>query len=158
MGDPVVPMCISRVQSCVSRMAPRFVDDARRWKEGERFGRVFAVLLIFSRVFDGVAGWCLMKHSHTTTQAVMVLYSSRLMSRPPNSLQAAVDADEAWEKRMEGKEEWVNRPVQPPGLHRTGVMELAVSMVEARRLKQAASRSTASSSTNDVAQQIGTPV
>jgi hypothetical protein len=29
-----------------------------------------------------------------------------------------VDADEAWEKKLEGMDEWLNKPVQPPGLNR----------------------------------------
>ena len=33
-------------------------------------------------------------------------------------IEAAVDADLAWEKTMEGKEVWTNKPVQPPGLSR----------------------------------------
>jgi acetyl-CoA carboxylase carboxyl transferase subunit alpha len=51
-------------------------------------------------------------------------------------IEAAADADEQWEQLVKGKEEWTNRPVQPPGLARSGVMEVAVSMVEARRRKQ----------------------
>jgi hypothetical protein len=31
---------------------------------------------------------------------------------------ASVDADEAWDRAMEGKADWTNRPVQPPGLGR----------------------------------------
>lgn len=33
-------------------------------------------------------------------------------------IETAVDADEAWERAMAGKEEWTNKPVQPPGLSR----------------------------------------
>ncbi len=33
-------------------------------------------------------------------------------------IEQAVDADEAWERSMAGREEWTNRPVQPPGLNR----------------------------------------
>jgi acetyl-CoA carboxylase carboxyl transferase subunit alpha len=51
-------------------------------------------------------------------------------------IEAAADADEQWEALVQGKEEWTNRPVQPPGLARSGVMEVAVAMVEARRRKQ----------------------
>eukprot|EP00879_Flechtneria_rotunda_P014922 GHRR01015592.1.p1 GENE.GHRR01015592.1~~GHRR01015592.1.p1 ORF type:complete len:330 (+),score=131.53 GHRR01015592.1:399-1388(+) len=61
-----------------------------------------------------------------------------------NYIEASVDADEAWEKSMEGKAEWLNRPVQPPGLSRSGIMEMAVTMVEARRRKQAAAAATSS--------------
>lgn len=53
-------------------------------------------------------------------------------------IESSVDADEAWERLLASKQEWVNRPVQPPGLRRSGIMELAVSAVEARRAKQAA--------------------
>ena len=51
---------------------------------------------------------------------------------------ASVDADEAWEATLAGAAEWTNKPVQPPGLGRSGVMEMAVNMVEARRRKPAA--------------------
>jgi acetyl-CoA carboxylase carboxyl transferase subunit alpha len=51
-------------------------------------------------------------------------------------IEAAADADEQWDALVKGKEEWTNRPVQPPGLARSGVMEVAVAMVEARRRKQ----------------------
>eukprot|EP00877_Chromochloris_zofingiensis_P012081 jgi/Chrzof1/7126/Cz02g12030.t1_CAC2[v5.2] len=60
-------------------------------------------------------------------------------------IETAVDADEAWERAMAGKEEWTNKPVQPPGLSRTGIMEMAVTTVEARRRKQAAARSNGAS-------------
>eukprot|EP00878_Enallax_costatus_P001030 GHUV01001165.1.p1 GENE.GHUV01001165.1~~GHUV01001165.1.p1 ORF type:complete len:493 (+),score=148.14 GHUV01001165.1:149-1627(+) len=53
-------------------------------------------------------------------------------------IETSVSADDAWEKQMEGKTEWTNKPVQPPGLARSGIMEMAVTMVEARRRKQAA--------------------
>lgn len=53
-------------------------------------------------------------------------------------IQSMVDADEEWEALMKERTEWTNKPVQPPGLSRSGVMELAVSMVELRRKKQAA--------------------
>ena len=32
-----------------------------------------------------------------------------------------VDGDEKWDKLMAGRQDWVNRPIQPPGLGRTGV-------------------------------------
>lgn len=51
-------------------------------------------------------------------------------------IEKLVDADEKWEKTLEGCQDWVNRPIQPPGLSRSGVMEMAVSMVEQRRRKQ----------------------
>lgn len=51
-------------------------------------------------------------------------------------IEAAADADEQWDALVKGKEEWTNRPIQPPGLARSGVMEVAVAMVEARRRKQ----------------------
>uniref|UniRef100_A0A383VMQ5 acetyl-CoA carboxytransferase n=1 Tax=Tetradesmus obliquus TaxID=3088 RepID=A0A383VMQ5_TETOB len=60
-------------------------------------------------------------------------------------IESSVNADEAWDATLVEKADWTNKPVQPPGLGRSGVMEMAVSMVEARRRKQAAagSRSTA---------------
>jgi len=51
-------------------------------------------------------------------------------------IEAAADADDQWDALVRGKEEWTNRPVQPPGLARSGVMEVAVAMVEARRRQQ----------------------
>ncbi|KAI8471990.1 MAG: acetyl-CoA carboxylase [Monoraphidium minutum] len=54
------------------------------------------------------------------------------------AIEVAVDADEAWDKLLASKEDWTNKPVQPPGLGRSGIMEMAVTMVEARRRKQAA--------------------
>jgi acetyl-CoA carboxylase carboxyl transferase subunit alpha len=54
------------------------------------------------------------------------------------AIEAAVDADEAWDKTLAAKGDWTNKPLQPPGLGRTGIMEMAVTMVEARRRKQAA--------------------
>ena len=33
-------------------------------------------------------------------------------------IEATVDADEAWDKAMDGKGDWTNKPVQPPGLGR----------------------------------------
>lgn len=53
------------------------------------------------------------------------------------AIEAAVDADEAWERALAAKAEWTNKPLQPPGLGRSGIMEMAVTMVEARRRKQA---------------------
>lgn len=35
-------------------------------------------------------------------------------------IEAIVDRDERWEASLEGKEEWINRPFQPPGLLRSG--------------------------------------
>lgn len=52
------------------------------------------------------------------------------------AIEAAVDADEAWERALASKAEWTNKPLQPPGLGRSGIMEMAVTMVEARRRKQ----------------------
>jgi hypothetical protein len=36
------------------------------------------------------------------------------------AIEAAADADEAWDKALAAKEEWTNKPVQPPGLGRCG--------------------------------------
>eukprot|EP00798_Chlamydomonas_sp_ICE-L_P011672 gene11672-34393_t len=52
-------------------------------------------------------------------------------------LKSVADADEKWDALMVGREEWTNKPLQPPGLGRTGIMEMAVSVVESRRRKQA---------------------
>ncbi|GLC37743.1 Chromatin assembly factor 1 subunit p50 [Pleodorina starrii] len=51
-------------------------------------------------------------------------------------IEQLVDADEKWEKLLAEGAEWLNRPVQPPGLGRSGIMDVAVTMVEARRRKQ----------------------
>ncbi|DBA90496.1 TPA: hypothetical protein ACH3X1_003759 [Trebouxia sp. C0004] len=46
------------------------------------------------------------------------------------------DQDERWDEAIVGKEQWINKPAQPPGLLRTGIMELSVAMVEQRRRQQ----------------------
>ncbi|PNH06613.1 Acetyl-coenzyme A carboxylase carboxyl transferase subunit alpha, chloroplastic, partial [Tetrabaena socialis] len=55
-------------------------------------------------------------------------------------IEQMVDADEKWDKLLAEGAEWLNKPVQPPGLARSGarwrIMDVAVSMVEARRQKQ----------------------
>ena len=35
-------------------------------------------------------------------------------------IEAVVDRDERWEQSLAGKEEFINRPLQPPGLLRSG--------------------------------------
>ena len=35
-------------------------------------------------------------------------------------IEKLVDADEKWDKMMEGCQEWINKPIQPPGLSRSG--------------------------------------
>ena len=35
-------------------------------------------------------------------------------------IEKSVDADEKWVSSLEGKDQWINRPAQPPGLMRTG--------------------------------------
>ncbi len=55
------------------------------------------------------------------------------------AIERMADADEAWEAELRARAEWVNRPVQPPGLGRSGVLELAASVVELRRQKQVSS-------------------
>jgi len=40
------------------------------------------------------------------------------MRRRRADIEASVSADEAWEKALEGKQDWTNKPVQPPGLSR----------------------------------------
>lgn len=54
-------------------------------------------------------------------------------------IEALADADEKWEEALAGKQEWLNKPMQPPGLFNSGVMEMAVGAVEARRRQQQAS-------------------
>ena len=79
-------------------------------------------------------------------------------------VEAIVDRDERWERSLAGKEEWLKRPLQPPGLLRsgmgilsacivskhtlhclvrqqgacTGVMELSVAMMEVRSRQRSA--------------------
>ena len=36
------------------------------------------------------------------------------------AIEAAADADDRWEKSLEGKDQWLMRPLQPPGLLRSG--------------------------------------
>lgn len=35
-------------------------------------------------------------------------------------IEKSVDADEKWVSSLEGKDQWINRPTQPPGLMRSG--------------------------------------
>lgn len=51
-------------------------------------------------------------------------------------IEQMVDGDEMWEMQLQNRKDWINKPIQPPGLGRSGVMEMAVSMVEMRRRKQ----------------------
>lgn len=46
------------------------------------------------------------------------------------------DQDERWDEAIVGKEQWINKPAQPPGLLRSGIMELSLAMVEQRRRQQ----------------------
>jgi len=48
-------------------------------------------------------------------------------------IEAIVDADEAWAESLRGKDEWVMKPSQPPGLLRSGVMETGVALAEVAR-------------------------
>ena len=48
-------------------------------------------------------------------------------------VEALADADEAWAERLRGKDEWVQKPDQPPGLLRSGVMEATLAMAELAR-------------------------
>ena len=48
-------------------------------------------------------------------------------------VEALADADEAWAERLRGKDEWVHKPSQPPGLLRSGVMEATLAMAELAR-------------------------
>jgi len=38
------------------------------------------------------------------------------------------DADEKWEKLLEEHKEWVNPPIQPPGLSRSGRQHICTCM------------------------------
>lgn len=51
-------------------------------------------------------------------------------------IEALAEADERWEQSLVGKEQWLNKPMQPPGLFNSGVMEMAVGAIELRRQKQ----------------------
>lgn len=51
-------------------------------------------------------------------------------------IEGSADADDQWDALLKSRQEWVNRPVQPPGLGRSGILELASSTVESRRKKQ----------------------
>jgi acetyl-CoA carboxylase carboxyl transferase subunit alpha len=51
-------------------------------------------------------------------------------------IESIVDSDEKWEESLQGKDQWLLKPVQPPGLLRSGIMELSAAMVEMRRRKQ----------------------
>mmetsp|Transcript_37782 Transcript_37782/g.95575 ORF Transcript_37782/g.95575 Transcript_37782/m.95575 type:complete len:506 (-) Transcript_37782:966-2483(-) len=53
-------------------------------------------------------------------------------------IEQLVDGEERWEQLVKGREAWTNRPLQPPGLARSGIMEVATATVEVRRRKQAA--------------------
>mmetsp|Transcript_4634 Transcript_4634/g.10954 ORF Transcript_4634/g.10954 Transcript_4634/m.10954 type:complete len:511 (-) Transcript_4634:1505-3037(-) len=53
-------------------------------------------------------------------------------------IEQLADADDKWEKLLEEHKEWTNRPIQPPGLSRSGIMDVATSVVELRRRKQQA--------------------
>lgn len=50
-------------------------------------------------------------------------------------VEAMADADEAWGERLRGKDAWVNKPAQPPGLLRSGVMEATLAMAELARVQ-----------------------
>jgi len=63
------------------------------------------------------------------------------------AIEASADADEAWEALLATRTEWVNRPTQPPGLSRTGLIEVAAATVELRRRRQAAANSNGALST-----------
>lgn len=51
-------------------------------------------------------------------------------------IEAAVDADEKWVASLEGRDEWLNKPLQPPGLLNSGLMEMSLGMLEVYRQKQ----------------------
>ncbi|BDA44272.1 Acetyl-coenzyme A carboxylase carboxyl transferase subunit [Coccomyxa sp. Obi] len=67
------------------------------------------------------------------------------------------DKDEEWEERLKGKSAWINKPAQPPGLLRSGIMELSISMIEARRRQQAAAAAQSAVAQRRSAQADSTP-
>lgn len=46
------------------------------------------------------------------------------------------DQDERWDEAIVGKEQWINMPAQPPGLMRSGILELSMAMIKARKRQQ----------------------
>jgi len=48
-------------------------------------------------------------------------------------IEAIADSDEKWDETLRGKDEWVMKPDQPPGLLRSGVMETGVALAEVAR-------------------------
>ena len=48
-------------------------------------------------------------------------------------IEAIADSDEQWAETLRGKDEWVLKPDQPPGLLRSGVMETGVALAEVAR-------------------------
>ncbi|CAL5218470.1 g154 [Coccomyxa viridis] len=56
-------------------------------------------------------------------------------------IEMMADKDEEWEESLKGKGEWLNRPAQPPGLLRTGIMEASVAAIELRRQQQESAQS-----------------
>ncbi len=55
-------------------------------------------------------------------------------------IEKSADADDQWDAVLQSRQEWINRPEQPPGLGRSGILELAASVVEVRRRKQVSAR------------------
>jgi len=49
-------------------------------------------------------------------------------------IELSADRDEQWEASLEGKDQWLQRPLQPPGLLRSGMLEVAVGMMDAKRI------------------------
>lgn len=52
------------------------------------------------------------------------------------AIEAAADADERWERSLEGKDQWLMRPLQPPGLLRSGealAADLSAQQLESSR-------------------------
>lgn len=42
-------------------------------------------------------------------------------------IEAIVDRDEEWERSLVGKEQYIDRPIQPPGLLGSGEFETPIS-------------------------------
>jgi acetyl-CoA carboxylase carboxyl transferase subunit alpha len=52
------------------------------------------------------------------------------------AIEAAVDTDEQWERSLEGRDQWLMRPQQPPSMLRSGDMEAAIGMLEGAQKQQ----------------------
>ena len=58
-------------------------------------------------------------------------------------MELLADADEKWDALVATKQEWINKPVQPPGLGRTGVMWAVGAQIAKKRARLEASNGVA---------------